>query len=95
LIGSPCAGKSWILTRLTEELKNSGHLVAKHYCYLEPGDPEIQKRITTDVLFANLLYELISAEPALKKKHQPVYSSGPRELENILREAVACRTITF
>jgi hypothetical protein len=41
LTGSPGAGKSWILTRLTEELKNSGHLVAKHYCYLEPGDPEI------------------------------------------------------
>lgn len=89
LTGSPGAGKSWILTRLTEELKDSGHLVAKHYCYLEPGDPEIQKRITTDVLFANLLYELVSAEPALKEKHQPVYSSGSRELENILREAVA------
>lgn len=87
--GAPGAGKSWALTRLVEELRDSGHLVAKHYCYLESGDPEIQRRITTDVLFANLIYELVSAEPALKEKHQPVYSSGPRELENILQEAVA------
>ncbi len=92
LTGAPGAGKSWTLTRLTEKLIASGHLVAKHYCYLEPGDPEIQRRITTDVLFANLLYEIISAEPALKEKNQPVYSSGPRELENILREAVAIRS---
>ncbi|MCF2151476.1 NACHT domain-containing protein [Desmonostoc muscorum LEGE 12446] len=86
--GSPGSGKSWTLTCLAEQLKEAGHLVAKHYCYLEPGDPDVQKRITTDVLFANLIYELISSESSLREKHRPIYSVGSRELENILVNAI-------
>jgi hypothetical protein len=85
--GAPGSGKSWTLTCLAEELKKAGHLVARHYCYLEPGDPEIQRRITSDVLFANLIYDLISSKPSLGEQHRPLYSSGPRELENILEQA--------
>lgn len=69
--GSPGSGKSWTLTCFAEQLKEAGHLVAKHYCYLEPGDPDVQKRITTDVLFANLIDELISSEPSLRDKAPP------------------------
>jgi energy-coupling factor transporter ATP-binding protein EcfA2 len=86
--GPPGSGKSWTLTCLADGLKKAGHLVAKHYCYLEPGDPDVQRRITTDVLFANLIYELISSEPSLREKHRPIYSVGPRELENLLANAI-------
>jgi len=34
-------------------------LVAKHYCYLQPGDQHREQRITADVLFANLMAELV------------------------------------
>lgn len=40
------------------------------------------------MLFANLIYELIHDLPALRKFHQPVYSAGPRELEDLLRKGV-------
>lgn len=88
IVGPPGSGKSWELTGLAEDLTTDGYLVARHYCYLEPGDPEVQRRITTNVMFANLIYELIQANPALEQLHRPAYSAGPRELEDLLRKGV-------
>jgi len=88
LTGGPGFGKSWILTHLAEELRNRGHLVARHYCYLEPGDPDVQRRVTTNVLFANLIAELVDSLPTLREKHRPIYAAGPRELETLLQHAV-------
>lgn len=89
LTGAPGSGKSWALTEFAESLKNENRLVARHYCYLEPGDPQVQRRVTTDVLFGNLIYELIEAKPELKNLHQPVFAAGPRELEQLLEKAFA------
>jgi len=88
LTGAPGSGKSWALTDLADTLESEGHLVARHYCYLEPGDQQVQRRITTDVLFANLIYELIHARPELQEIHRPIYSAGPRELEELLKRGV-------
>ncbi len=88
LTGPPGSGKSWALTEFADNLKTSGYIVARHYCYLEPGDPQVQRRVTTDVLFANLIYDLIHTQPALRKLHQPIYSAGPRELEDLLTKGV-------
>jgi len=60
----PGAGKSWDLTCLAEELAED-FVVARHYCYLEPGDELIERRVTTDVFFANILSELYDAEPKI------------------------------
>lgn len=60
----PGAGKSWDLTCLGEDLEND-YVVARHYCYLEPGDDLIERRVTTDVFFANIIAELLEAEPEL------------------------------
>lgn len=87
LTGAPGSGKSWALTEFADKLKNKNLLVARHYCYLEPGDREMQRRITANVLFANLIYELIEICPELRKLHQPIYAAGPRELENLLEQA--------
>lgn len=86
VVGPPGSGKSWELTGLADDLTAGGYLVARHYCYLEPGDPEVQHRITTDVMFANLIYELIRANPAVEQLHRPAYSAGARELEDLLRK---------
>lgn len=88
LTGEPGSGKSWIIDRVGEILAQSEYVVAKHYCYLEPGDPAVQSRITSNVLFANLIYEVLEAIPELQKIHRPIYSSGPRELEQLLKHAV-------
>lgn len=66
VVAPPGAGKSWELTRLADELRDAGAVVARHYCYLEPGDNLVERRVTTDVFFGNLLAELVDAEPALR-----------------------------
>ena len=60
ITGSPGIGKSWELTSLVEHLKKD-YIVARHYCYLEPGDELVERRVTSDVLFANLIAELHDA----------------------------------
>lgn len=57
LMGPPGSGKSWELTYLSEFLKKE-LIVARHYCYLDPTDENSERRVTTDIFFANLLAEL-------------------------------------
>jgi len=57
LMGPPGSGKSWELTNLAGILKKE-LIVARHYCYLDPTDENSERRVTTDVFFANLLAEL-------------------------------------
>ena len=77
-----------VLTKLAEELSGSGIIVAKHYCYLEPGDEMVQKRITSSAFFGNLIAELINVKPGLKFAKYTLYSADADELERILTEAV-------
>jgi len=89
ITGVPGAGKSWFLTRLAEDLRAAGALVARHYCYLEPGDEHVERRITVDVLFGNLLAELTDAEPSLRDAFHSRYTAGLSELEKVVEKAVA------
>ena len=89
LVAPPGAGKSWELTRLAEELKAAGAIVARHYCYLEPGDELVEKRVTTDVFFGNLLGELMDADPDLGGAAKASYAAGLSELEAALTTAAA------
>ena len=87
VLGSPGAGKSWSLTRLAEKLKDQGICVAKHYCYLEPGDEELERRISTESLFANLLYELTSSNTKLRDSLTSRYSSTFESLDEAIKVA--------
>ncbi|HAW57440.1 MAG TPA: hypothetical protein DCX03_00255, partial [Bacteroidales bacterium] len=84
LIGMPGAGKSWELTKLANELENSGVLVARHYCYLEPGDDLVERRITSEVLFGNLMADLADAEPSIADSPLRRYSAGAEEFQAFL-----------
>ncbi|MGO4892922.1 ATP-binding protein [Flavobacterium sp. W21_SRS_FM6] len=75
VLGSPGAGKSWSLAQLSNKLEDQGICVANHYCYLEPGDEELERRVSTESLFANLLYELSNKIPNLRDKLSSRYSS--------------------
>lgn len=87
IVGPPGAGKSWDITRLADDLRNAGAIVARHYCYLEPGDEQVERRITTDVFFANLLAELVEAAPSLRDAARSRYSAGISEFEETLQAA--------
>ncbi|ODT04201.1 MAG: hypothetical protein ABS52_05990 [Gemmatimonadetes bacterium SCN 70-22] len=89
VIAPPGAGKSWELTRLAEELTAAGAIVARHYCYLEPGDALVERRVTTDVFFGNLLGELLDADPSLHGAGGARYAAGLGELEATLARAAA------
>jgi hypothetical protein len=89
VVAPPGAGKSWELTRLADELRAAGAIVARHYCYLEPGDDLVERRVTTDVFFGNLLGELLDAEPELHGAGDARYAAGIAELEATLTKAAA------
>jgi hypothetical protein len=88
LTGLPGAGKSWLLERVTDELRQAWHLIARHFCQLEPGDPEVQRRITTDVLWGSLIAELMDHASALRDRHQPIYAADLTSSERLLAHAV-------
>jgi len=89
VIAPPGAGKSWELTRLADELRHAGAIVARHYCYLEPGDDLVERRVTTDVFFGNLLSELLDDAPELIGAGGARYAAGFQELEEALEKGSA------
>ncbi|MBP7407614.1 MAG: NACHT domain-containing protein [Flavobacteriales bacterium] len=88
VIGPPGCGKSWELTKVAEELKNVDTLVAKHYCYLAPGDQDVERRVLSDTLFGNIIHELVTQRPELRDAAKRRYAAGPLELQELLDCAV-------
>lgn len=82
LTAPPGAGKSWELTCLSEELSDE-FIVARHYCYLEPGDELVERRVTTDVFFANIISELRDVAPEICRGSNRL-SADLRTLEETL-----------
>ena len=87
VVGPPGSGKSWELTQLADEMRATGALVCRHYCYLEPGDDFVEQRIVVNSMFANLIAELIDQEPSLRLKQSRRYSVGIDEFEELLGHA--------
>ncbi|MDH5641318.1 MAG: ATP-binding protein [Nitrospira sp.] len=84
LSGGPGAGKSWELTDLMKKLRAQKVIVAVHYCYIEPGDPLVQSRITLNAFYGNLIAEIVDAVPELREHNPTRYAAGPRELQALL-----------
>ena len=91
LSGGPGAGKSWELTDLMNKLRAQKVIVAAHYCYLEPGDPLVQSRITLNAFYGNLIAEIVDAVPELRDDNPTRYAAGPRELQALLDAAGAMK----
>ncbi|MEO8613785.1 MAG: hypothetical protein ABI600_01480 [Luteolibacter sp.] len=91
LSGGPGAGKSWELTDLMEKLRSKKVIVAAHYCYLEPGDPLVQSRITLNAFYGNLIAEIVDAMPELREHNPARYAAGPQELQSLIDAAGAMK----
>ena len=89
LVGPPGSGKSWEINRVVSQLRREGHLVAHHYCYLEPGDLSVEQRVTTNTLFANLIADLVDSDPSLVQAKSRRFAADADELQRILE--VACQ----
>ncbi|MGB6688495.1 MAG: NACHT domain-containing protein [Terracidiphilus sp.] len=89
VIGEPGAGKSWLLTQLTDRWNQDGTAAIRHYCYLEPTDREVQRRVTTGVMFGNLTAELLEVRPSLKPGTAPLFAATARTFESLLHELSA------
>ncbi|WEW95645.1 hypothetical protein P3T65_15420 [Pseudomonas nitroreducens] len=89
VLAGPGAGKSWALTQLAKDLEHDGLIVARHYCFLEPGDELVERRVTTDVFFGNILGELSDAFTRHSYSPPNVFAAGLDELEAFLVDVAA------
>lgn len=86
-LAGPGSGKSWVLTQVAEDLQKSGSVVARHYCFLEPGDELIEQRVTTNVFFGNLLGELDDAFKSSGLTPPQRFAAGLDALDDYLKGA--------
>lgn len=84
VVGEPGAGKSWLLTQLTNRINQQQGVAIRHYCYLEPTDRDIQRRITSRVMFGNLVAELLEVRPDLSAGSSPRYAATAEAFESLL-----------
>ena len=84
VVGEPGAGKSWLLTQLTNRINQQKGVAIRHYCYLEPTDRDIQRRITSRVMFGNLIAELLEVRPDLNAGSSPRYAATAEAFESLL-----------
>jgi hypothetical protein len=86
--GVPGSGKSWLLEELRKHLLACGQLAVAHYCFVELGDQDQDRRSTANVVFGSLIAELHDLDGGLIAETVPRYAAGPRELECVLAKAV-------
>jgi hypothetical protein len=87
VLAGPGSGKSWVLTQVAEDLRKEGLIVARHYCFLEPGDELMEQRVTTNVFFGNLLGELDDAFESCGLTPPQRFAAGLEALDDYLKAA--------
>lgn len=85
IVGPPGSGKSWEITRLFKELVQQDAIVAKHYCYLDPSDDLIERRVTSEVFLGNLIAEIFEAAKDFKV-YPTRFSANAGSLEQALHD---------
>ena len=84
LIGEPGGGKSWFLTNFIEYLEKNSTNVLRHYCFTDTDDELLERRISSDVFFGNLISDVINKFPELESKKTQKYASSLDELNLLL-----------
>jgi len=84
LIGEPGSGKSWFLTNFIEYLEANSQKVIRHYCFTDTEDELIEKRVSSDVFFGNLVADILKAFSQLKEVKDKLFVSNLDELNLLL-----------
>ncbi|MDD4950678.1 ATP-binding protein [Sulfuricurvum sp.] len=84
LIGEPGSGKSWFLTNYIDYLNDTAQNVIRHYCFTDTEDEYIEKRVSSDVFFGNLVADIIKRFPDLQKIKKNLFASDIDELNLLL-----------
>lgn len=83
LTAEPGAGKSWLIENICNQLQDSTKIV-RHYCYTALDDPLVLKRITVNVLYANLINQILQNEDGIGQYLTKRYASNLGELNLLL-----------
>jgi len=85
LTGEPGSGKSWFIQNLQNELQDNEYKIVKHYCYTELKDKHLEKRITLNVFYGNLINDILNVFPYLTEEKEQKYASNLNELNKLLQ----------
>ncbi len=80
LIGEPGSGKSWFLTNFIEYLNENSKKIIRHYCFTDTEDELIEKRVSSNVFFGNLIADIIQEFPKLQEIKDKLFVSSLDEL---------------
>jgi len=84
LTGEPGSGKSWFINNLIGQLNNNNINTVKHYCYTDLQDKFQKERIKSDILYGNIISEILNLYPDLKNKKRRRYASSLSELNTLI-----------
>jgi hypothetical protein len=84
LTGEPGSGKSWFLTNFIDYLNNTSQKVIRHYCFTDTEDEYIERRVSSDVFFGNLIANIIKVFPSLQEVKEKLFVSDLDELNLLL-----------
>jgi predicted KAP-like P-loop ATPase len=57
------------LTNFIEYLEENSKKVIRHYCFTDTEDKLIEKRVSSDVFFGNLISDILRKFPQLEKEN--------------------------
>jgi nucleoside-triphosphatase THEP1 len=85
LTGEPGSGKSWFIENLMNHVKSKKINVIRHFCYTDLNDPLQKERIKLNVFYGNLIADILTHYPELKKVKKQKFASNLNELNHLLQ----------
>ena len=86
LSGEPGAGKSWFLTNLIDYLEREGINVLRHYCFTSTEDEFVERRVSSNTFFGNLISGIEKVYPELTKVKNQTFAANLDELNLLLQK---------
>lgn len=86
LSGEPGAGKSWFLTNLIDYLERTKITVLRHYCFTSTDDEFIERRVSANTFFGNIISGIEKAFPKHTKEKNQIFAANLDELNLLLQK---------